>query len=165
MALPRPKQSPFHRAFTLIELLVVIAIIAILATLLAPSLARAKEQARTALCVSNVRQMMLAMSLYVDNYARYPSVYTWGPNPNYLQYWQDSLAPYLTRDTTNSVFRCPSYKHHGPIYLVAGPPFGFLTVFTATTPKLPIRSRAAPPGPWTTIRITSKNHPSSCPHK
>ncbi len=56
------------RAFTLVELLVVIAVIAILAALLLPSLARAKSQARSVECMSNLRQLNLACLLYVDEW-------------------------------------------------------------------------------------------------
>ena len=56
-----------HRAFTLIELLVVIAIIAILAALLLPVLSAAKKRARAIECLNNMKQIMLATKLYIDD--------------------------------------------------------------------------------------------------
>jgi prepilin-type N-terminal cleavage/methylation domain-containing protein len=63
---------PRADAFTLLELLVVIAIIAILAAMLLPALARGKEAGRRAVCMSNLRQCGMALSLYTEEYKRYP---------------------------------------------------------------------------------------------
>ena len=88
-------------AFTLIELLVVIAIIAILAAMLLPVLNRAKERARTANCISNLRQLGVALRLYVNDFGAYPptaqpmwSVQHIGDPDNYPSVWFEMLYPY-----------------------------------------------------------------------
>ena len=70
----RPASRRGNAAFTLIELLVVIAIIAILAAILFPVFAKAREKARAASCMSNMKQINLALLQYVQDYdEKFPS--------------------------------------------------------------------------------------------
>jgi len=104
-----------RRGFTLIELLVVIAIIAILAAILFPVFARAREKARQSSCLSNVKQIMLAIQQYVSDYDQsYPNCIIRSPGswttPNgtattaYVP-WFCAVGPYMKN---YQILNCPS---------------------------------------------------------
>jgi type II secretory pathway pseudopilin PulG len=106
------------KCFTSIELLVVIAVLAILAALLLPALNQAKVKADSAVCRNNLRQEMLAVTLYVQQYSSYPSIDDLIPDlkPYLRQDWpsgnydeSDPTAPrYL--GPRDSVYACPAYN-------------------------------------------------------
>jgi len=117
------------RAFTLIELLVVIAIISILAAILFPVFARARESARRASCMSNLKQTGLGMMMYMQDYdEKYPRGYLsttqpspdgqeWYPN---LWFWPQLLYPY-TKST--QLYYCPSLGQVAPVEDYTGKPY------------------------------------------
>jgi len=91
-----------RRAFTLIELLVVIAIIAILAAILFPVFAKAREKARQSSCNSNHKQLATAVLQYMQDYdERLPSRYYTGVQ------WKDACMPYIKN---TQCLQCPSTK-------------------------------------------------------
>jgi prepilin-type N-terminal cleavage/methylation domain-containing protein/prepilin-type processing-associated H-X9-DG protein len=113
-----------RKGFTLIELLVVIAIIAILAAILFPVFARARESARTSSCLSNTKQISLAILQYLQDYdekfpvAAFDNMSTtntqpdtpWTGWPQKYIGWDHTVYPYVKN---TQIFRCPT-KDDGP---------------------------------------------------
>jgi len=112
--------------FTLIELLVVIAIIAILAAILFPVFARARENARRSTCQSNLKQIMLGVLQYAQDYDERLPIYRWNnaavpsvwldrdnSDANARHFWLEAIQPYLKN--TQMLF-CPS-QSFGPTTL------------------------------------------------
>lgn len=92
--------------FTLIELLVVIAIIAILAAILFPVFAQAREQARKTSCLSNTKQLNLAVQMYIQDYDEvFPLLATSPPDGSFFYTWQDMAQPYIKN---RPILVCPT---------------------------------------------------------
>src|SRR5690348_8324158 len=103
------RYRPSRSGFTLIELLVVIAVIAILAAILFPVFAQAREKARQATCLSNQKQIALALSMYAQDFDEtYPFVVALDANTSQAIEWDDLLTPYIKTGTVSGVLSCPS---------------------------------------------------------
>ena len=155
-----------HRSgFTLVELLVVIGIIALLLGILLPSLNKARERSKSAKCLSNIHQLLLAYQMYLADNHQVSLPYT---NVSYSGYadpstinWQEELRPYYARafhsgniyeDTSRNVRLCPDASDlavpPGSAAYTAGAG-GFGTAFTAydyplnatPSPTLPMDTR------------------------
>lgn len=148
--------------FTLIELLVVIAVISILAAILFPVFARARESARRTSCLSNLKQMALGLMMYTQDYdEKYPHAqsvtaqlppdgYFW-PTAKDRWFWPQMIYPY----TKNSnIFFCPSA--FDTIYNASGRPtpyrnhYGANALIISPIPSLPSNSLASVSSPSTT---------------
>lgn len=126
--------NKYRSGFTIVELLVVIAIMLILARILMPSLARSKEKANQAVCANNLRQIGMAIRVYVEDFSYLPapacSTDLWGENdwvrtdsggvkvgcgPRRTQ-WGSALGSYANpsnRPCHQTVFHCPSDRAAG----------------------------------------------------
>ena len=114
------------RGFTLIELLVVIAIIAILAAMLLPALAQAREKARQIACVNNTKQIALCYLMYADDNKEYfPGFVNQYTDPGTRTVWTAHIDPYLK---SNDSLYCTSSK-----YILA--PNRYVTTYSAGSNK------------------------------
>jgi prepilin-type N-terminal cleavage/methylation domain-containing protein/prepilin-type processing-associated H-X9-DG protein len=104
------RSIPGRQAFTLIELLVVIAIIAILAAILFPVFARARAKARQTSCLSNTKQIVLAVDMYAqDCDETYPMAWMYGPNlDDAVGKWYWVIQPYLKN---SELLKCPDMRN------------------------------------------------------
>lgn len=146
-----------RKGFTLVELLVVIAIIIILAAILFPVFARAREKAQQTKCINNLKQMSAAISLYEDDYGAVMP--RWLGNGLSYPTWKELMDPYVKQirkgqqsgylETEGELYQCPSAPaEEATISWQAGRTYGYNIYLTRDTSEKDVRFPSA------TLRIT-----------
>ncbi len=133
------------RGFTLIELLVVIAIIAILAAILFPVFARAREKARQSSCLSNQKQIALGWHMYVQDYDERIPPYSRKVDGEWILRVHDIIDPYIKN---TQVWKCPSGGHDNSNQIA----YGYNCYYLGDW-------RPSPPSAYTLAEIT---YPAEC---
>jgi prepilin-type processing-associated H-X9-DG protein/prepilin-type N-terminal cleavage/methylation domain-containing protein len=107
MSRPTPAAAAHRsRGFTLVELLVVIGVIALLISILLPALGKARDQAKTIKCASNLRNMGNAMTMYINQYRYFPGHAGLASNGRAVAAWPVRLRQFLGGN--QDIFWCPS---------------------------------------------------------
>jgi prepilin-type N-terminal cleavage/methylation domain-containing protein/prepilin-type processing-associated H-X9-DG protein len=144
-----------RRGFTLIELLVVIAIIAILAAILFPVFARAREKARQSSCSSNVKQLALGLLMYVQDY---DEMFGLGGGYNgtdlWARQWPIAVQPYVKN---TQLLLCPSNPRRGGTNVYWGQTHDVIENYAALS-GLEFTALAKVPTPAEKILIMDSSH-------
>ncbi|MCD4825038.1 MAG: prepilin-type N-terminal cleavage/methylation domain-containing protein [Phycisphaerae bacterium] len=146
-----------YHGFTLIELLIVIAILSLLASILLPSLNRAKEMAKRMACASNLKAVGLAQIVYSNDYGRKSPPAVWQGPPG-SGTWRNILYLYGDYVDSKEAFHCPSVDHYLSSWYHYGQKHNI---------DVPLEYRTAkPPGypDWQAIHFNRVKNPSSYYH-
>lgn len=153
-----------RKGFTLIELLVVIAIIAILAAILFPVFARAREKARQSNCLSNTKQLILAALMYTQDYDEQLPHDDLDSNADGTENagdatWRGTIRPYIKN---TQIFFCPSKKMSGSVFDGRWNDFGLTAGYAMNVAHWQDGPAVGMHSPYSGISLAQVQAPSSC---
>ena len=117
-----------HHGFTVIELLVTITIVGVLAAILFPVFSRAREQGRKTTCASQLKQLGVAVRLYVDDWKRLPII---AAQPSVTPHKPRLTAALAHYSKSDAIYRCPTDSAY---YLAQGSSYGWVELFDGLSP-------------------------------